>query len=199
MMLVMVPNSRQLKCQVGEHIVCDRYSVVAITINFIIRAGGVANEGDIRLTDEIIFAGCAFTLSQRLLALGSWTIYVTNHNSELHLFEETLLEHNDSPTSYPSLGLLGTDLDVWTQTNHVGAPPNVLHTGERPPLDHHRRGAFAAPPLLILLDLIWDPECRGDFCLILEHLMSREAPRGVVLSSMAGTDVSWLSTFLKIL
>jgi hypothetical protein len=102
---------------------CDRYSIVAITTNFIIRVGGVAHEGEIRLTDEIIFAACAFTLSQSLSALGSWTIYVTNHNRGLHLFEETLSKDNESPTSYPSLGLLGNDLEVWTQTHHVGAPP----------------------------------------------------------------------------
>jgi hypothetical protein len=37
------------------------------------------------------------------------------------------------------------------------------------------------------------------FYLILEHLVSREAPRGVILSGTAGTDVSSLCTFLKIL
>jgi hypothetical protein len=39
----------------------------------------------------------------------------------------------------------------------------------------------------------------ASFQLELEHLISREAPRSIILSSVAGTDVPSLHAFLKVL
>jgi hypothetical protein len=52
------------------------------------------------------------------------------------------------------------------RSHRVGPPPDVLHVGERSPLDYHWRGAPTAGPLLALPpeSPFQDPKC-GDILL----------------------------------
>jgi hypothetical protein len=93
----MVTNLRQLVCKVG-HVVCDHDFTVARASRFFTEPGGV------------VVATGAFAPGQ-VLNFGS-TAYVTDYNGKHHPLEETVPVRNESPTSYPPLGLLGADIEV---------------------------------------------------------------------------------------
>jgi hypothetical protein len=154
-MLVMVTNPRQLACQVGSHIMCDRHRSVARATNLTARArhGAITPQDDVRFSYEIISTSSAFAPG-RALCFGSLA-YVVDHICELHLFRETSSKDSESPTSSPLADLRLTNLEVQSNQIHLslglnpsmfGAPPDVLHTSECPPSDCHRRGSPACPP-----------------------------------------------------
>ena len=60
-MLVVVTNPRQLARQVGEHIMCDYDSTMPRATRLVAGAGGIALEGGVRFTGEVIIAIGAFT------------------------------------------------------------------------------------------------------------------------------------------
>jgi hypothetical protein len=83
---------------------CDRRPSMAQATIFAAGARGVALEGDVRFSDEIISASSAFALVQ---ALSSGSLdYVADHSSELCLYGETSSEDGESSTSFPLTGLL---------------------------------------------------------------------------------------------
>jgi hypothetical protein len=62
-----------------------------------------------RFSNEIIFIGRSFVLSQ---ALSFESLdYVIDHSRELHLFGRASLEDNESPMSIPLIGLMRADLE----------------------------------------------------------------------------------------
>jgi hypothetical protein len=82
---------------------CDRHFVVARTTRFIVRANDVAPEGGVRFSCEIVITSGSFPPGQ-VLSFGSLD-NVAKYNGKLHPFEETLLEDNESPASYPQLAM----------------------------------------------------------------------------------------------
>ena len=86
---------------------------VARTTNSAVRAGGTAHEGSVHFSGEIISASGSFAPGQAL-SFGSLD-YAADRNDELHIYEETLSEDNESPSSHPLLGLLGANLEVLTR------------------------------------------------------------------------------------
>ena len=120
-MLVTVLNPQQLAYQVGDGIMCDRLSIVARATRFAVRANDVAPEGGVRFPGEIIITSSSFAPRQ-VLSFGSLD-YVAEYNGELHPFEETLSEDNESPASYPQ---------ARPPTSRPGGPHRADLTGPRP-------------------------------------------------------------------
>jgi len=64
----------------------------------------------VRFSREIVIVGGSFVPVQ-VHSFGSLG-YVTNYNDELHPLEESPSKDNESPASYPPLGLLGANMEV---------------------------------------------------------------------------------------
>lgn len=108
----------------------DNSSTMVKATSLIIGAGGIALEGGVHFFGEVIIAFGAFTLAKF-------------DRGELHPLKETVLVDKECLALYPSLGLLGANLEVLARQIWLGLGMNltlsidVLHVGECPSPDRH--------------------------------------------------------------
>ena len=112
--------------------------------------------------------------------------------------------------SPPPPGLSGVDFEILACQIRHGLGPNPTVSDHRQMFYmlanvHHQiaTGEVLPPPdrsWYYLLDLPFRIQnAAASFQLELEHLISREAPRSIILSDVAGTDVPSLRAFLEVL
>jgi hypothetical protein len=121
--------------------------------------------------------------------------YVTDCHGELRPLHGATPTGNEPLVSTPLLGLLGADLKVLAHQIQCGLGPNPIVS------DHHQMFYMLANihHQITTGEVLLPPDCVWYYISELEHLISHEAPRSAILSSMAGTDVPSLCTFLEIL
>jgi hypothetical protein len=83
---------------------------MARTTCFVTGASNAIPKGGVHFSSEIVIVGGSFAPGQ-VLSFGSLD-YIADYSGDLHHLEETSSEDNESPASYPLLGLLGDDLEV---------------------------------------------------------------------------------------
>ena len=101
MMLAIITNPGQLARYIGGSVMCDHRPPMDL----------------LRFSHKIISAGNAFAPS-KALSVGRLD-YDADHSSELHLFNETSSEDNESLASYPPAGLLCANLDILSHHIHT--------------------------------------------------------------------------------
>jgi hypothetical protein len=130
---------------------------VAGATRLVARVSSAALDSGVHFPRKFFIIVGAFASGQ-VLNFGSLA-YVTECYGELHPFNGATLASNELSVPPPPLVLLGADLEVLAQQIgrvfgfaplHVGLPLDVLHAGQHPPPDGHRRGAPATRPLLVL-------------------------------------------------
>ena len=116
----------------------------------------------------------------------------------------------EPPETHTLMGLLGADLKVLARQIQRGLGLNPTVSDHRQMFYmlanvHHQiaTGEVLPPPDRFWYYLLVLPfgiqHAAASFQLELEHLISRKVPQSAILSSMAGTDVPTLCTFLEVL
>jgi hypothetical protein len=96
--------------QVWGNVKCDSGYTVAGATHLVARASGATIDGSIRFLGEFFITANAFALDQ-VLNFGSLA-YIPNCYGELCPLNGVALTSNELPTSPPSLGLLGVNLEI---------------------------------------------------------------------------------------